>query len=118
MDDAYSPKLVAPQCGLKEEQILSLAEDIASTAFNKAINIDQDWVDFRGEKDLVLSVDLPRHERYFSTLHGFQTCRAIHLLQIIIGSVDVPGGFDLSLHTQNRLELTQNHILNLVPIAN
>ena len=50
LDDAYSPKLVAPQCGLKEEQILSLAEDIASTAFNKAIHIDQDWVDFRGEK--------------------------------------------------------------------
>ena len=42
LDDAYSPQLIAPQCGLKEEQILSLAEEIASTAFNKAIHIDQD----------------------------------------------------------------------------
>ena len=41
LDNAYSPKLVAPQCGLKEEQILRLADDIATTAFNKSINIDQ-----------------------------------------------------------------------------
>ena len=25
--------------------------------------------------------------------NGFQTCRALHLLQIILGSVEVPGGF-------------------------
>ena len=25
--------------------------------------------------------------------NGFQTCRALHLLQILLGSVEVPGGF-------------------------
>ena len=45
LDNAYSPKLVAPQCGLREEQILRLADDIATTAFNKSIYIDHSWVD-------------------------------------------------------------------------
>ena len=25
--------------------------------------------------------------------NGFHTCRAIHVLQILLGSIDVPGGF-------------------------
>jgi anaerobic selenocysteine-containing dehydrogenase len=25
--------------------------------------------------------------------NGFQTCRAIHMLQILLGSIDCPGGF-------------------------
>jgi anaerobic selenocysteine-containing dehydrogenase len=25
--------------------------------------------------------------------NGFQTCRALHVLQILLGSVEVPGGF-------------------------
>ena len=25
--------------------------------------------------------------------NGFQTCRTLHLLQIILGTIDVPGGF-------------------------
>ena len=96
LDNAYSPKLVAPQCGLKEEQILRLADDIATTAFNKSIYIDQSWVDFRGEKRSGFTgrpVSFHAMRGISAHSNGFQTCRAIHLLQILIGSVDVPGGF-------------------------
>ena len=96
LDNAYSPKLVAPQCGLREEQILRLADDIATTAFNKSIYIDQSWVDFRGEKRSGFTgrpVSFHAMRGISAHSNGFQTCRAIHLLQILIGSVDVPGGF-------------------------
>ena len=96
LDESYSPKIVAPQCGLKEEQILGLAEEIAEIAFNKSIYIEQDWVDFRGEKRSgFVGRPVSFHAMRGISAHsnGFQTCRAIHLLQIIIGSVDVPGGF-------------------------
>src|SRR3546814_20642307 len=30
--------------------------------------------------------------------NGFHTCRALHLLQILLGSIDAPGGFRYKAH--------------------
>ena len=96
LDERYAPERVAEQTGIAAERIVALAEELARVAFEEEITIEQPWVDWKGE----------RHERFIGrpvSMHamrgisahsnGFQTCRAIHVLQILLGSVDCPGGF-------------------------
>ncbi|MBZ0215795.1 MAG: molybdopterin-dependent oxidoreductase [Fimbriimonadaceae bacterium] len=96
LDQSYAPEAIAAQTGLSAERIRSLAADLAKTAFEDEIVIEQPWTDWKGE----------RHERFIGrpvTMHamrgisahsnGFQTCRALHLLQILLGSIDCPGGY-------------------------
>ena len=96
LDERYAPERVAEQTGIAAERIVALAEELARVAFEEEITIEQPWTDWKGE----------RHERFIGrpvSMHamrgisahsnGFQTCRAIHVLQILLGSVDCPGGF-------------------------
>ncbi|MEN0039824.1 MAG: molybdopterin oxidoreductase family protein [Pseudomonadota bacterium] len=92
----YAPESVAASTGIDADTIRGLAAEIAKVAFEEEITIEQPWTDMKGE----------RHERFIGrpvSMHamrgisahsnGFQTCRALHLLQVLIGSVDCPGGF-------------------------
>ena len=48
--------------------------------------------------------------------NGFDTCRLIHILQILIGSIDVPGGFRYKAPYPNILFQDQNLSgLNSIP---
>ena len=81
---------------MKEDRIKGIASELARVAFEEEIVIEQEWTDFRGEKhDKMVGRPVSFHAMRGVSAHsnGFQTCRSLHLLQIILGSVEVPGGF-------------------------
>ena len=95
LDDAYSPAAVASQCGIDAERIERLALEIGHIAFEQAIEIPCRWTDWAGrEHDSFHGRPVSMHAMRGVSAHsnGFHTCRAIHLLQLLLGTVDVPGG--------------------------
>ncbi len=92
----HAPENVAEQTGIDAETIKGLAAEIARVAFEEEIIIKQPWTDMNGEKhDHFVGRPVSMHAMRGISAHtnGFQTCRALHVLQVLIGSIDVPGGF-------------------------
>ena len=95
-DEKYAPEAVSERCGVSVETIKRLAAELAHTAFEEEIVVDQPWTDFRGMKhDKMIGRPVSFHAMRGISAHsnGFQTCRALHMLQILLGSVECPGGF-------------------------
>ena len=91
----YSPAVVAYQTGIAEDVIKRIAAELAEAAFEQDLVIDQPWTDWRGvrhEKMIGRPVSMYGMRGISAHSNGFQTCRAIHLLQILLGSIDAPGG--------------------------
>ncbi len=96
LTDEYAPETIAEKVGIDAKRIRAIAADIARVAFDDAIELDREWTDFRGETHKkMIGRPVAFHAMRGISAHsnGFQTCRALHLLQIILGSVEVPGGF-------------------------
>ncbi len=96
LSDSYAPETVAAACGVSAGRIRSIAAELADVAFNNSITIEQPWVDWRGVRhEQMTGRPVSFHAMRGISAHsnGFQTCRALHLLQILLGSVEVPGGF-------------------------
>ena len=96
MSDEYAPEAVEERCGIKAEKIRTIAAEIARVAFDEEFVLETPWTDFRGEKhEVMVGRPVSFHSMRGISAHsnGFQTCRALHVLQIILGSVEVPGGF-------------------------
>nr|WP_280951198.1 molybdopterin oxidoreductase family protein [Pararhizobium haloflavum] len=96
LDDAYAPDTVATRTGIPAATIRRLAAELAHTAFEEEITIDQPWTDWRGERhEKMIGRPVSFHAMRGISAHsnGFQTCRSLHLLQILLGSVECPGGF-------------------------
>jgi anaerobic selenocysteine-containing dehydrogenase len=94
--DDFSPDAVEGKTGIKASTIRRLAAEIAETAFEQEITVHQPWTDMRGQKhDKMIGRPVSFHAMRGISAHsnGFQTCRALHLLQILVGSVECPGGF-------------------------
>ena len=92
----YEPEAVAERVGLSAGRIRAIAAEIARVAFEEAFDIDQEWTDFRGEvhpKMTARPVSMHAMRGISAHSNGFQTCRALHVLQILLGTVEVPGGF-------------------------
>ncbi|MEO1638424.1 MAG: molybdopterin oxidoreductase family protein [Pseudomonadota bacterium] len=95
LSDDYTPEAVADRCGISADRIRAIAADLARVAFDEAFEVDQAWTDFRGKKhDKMIGRPVSFHAMRGISAHsnGFQTCRALHVLQIILGTVEVPGG--------------------------
>ncbi|NQW09499.1 MAG: molybdopterin-dependent oxidoreductase [Alphaproteobacteria bacterium] len=95
-DDSYSPDAVAERCGIDADRIRRLAAEIAHAAFEQEVVIDQPWTDWAGRRhETMIGRPVSMHAMRGISAHsnGFHTCRALHLLQILIGSIDAPGGF-------------------------
>ncbi len=95
LDPAHSPDAVADRCGIAADRIRALAADLARVAFDEAIEIDRPWTDFRGKRhDRMVGRPVSMHAMRGISAHsnGFQTCRALHTLQILLGAVETPGG--------------------------
>ena len=91
----YAPESVAGATGISADRIRSLAADLARVAFDEAIEIDEPWTDFRGHRhDKMVGRPVSMHGMRGISAHsnGFQTARAIHTLQILLGAVETPGG--------------------------
>jgi len=91
----HAPDTVAHRCGVPAARIRQLAAELAHTAFDEAIEIARPWTDFRGERhERITGRPVSMHAMRGISAHanGFHTARAIHVLQILLGSVEVPGG--------------------------
>jgi len=96
LNEDYAPEAVAERCGLPANRIRAIASELARVAFEEAFELDHKWTDFRGEThDTMIGRPVSFHAMRGISAHanGFQTCRALHVLQIILGTVEVPGGF-------------------------
>jgi len=123
MDDQYAPEMVAERTGITAERIKKIAAQLAHTAFEEEITIDQPWTDWKGEKhDKMIGRPVAFHAMRGISAHsnGFQTCRALHVLQILLGSVECPGGFrfkppypkPVSAHPKPHMGVTPGKPLN------
>ena len=96
LSDEYAPEAVAERCGIPAKRIRAIAAELARVAFDEAFELDHAWTDFRGEKHKTMTgrpVSFHAMRGISAHANGFQTCRALHTLQIILGTVEVPGGF-------------------------
>ena len=92
----YAPEKIAARVGIEAARIRALAADLARVAFDEAIEIAQPWTDFRGDKhDKMIGRPVSFHAMRGISAHsnGFQTARALHLLQVVLGTVETPGGY-------------------------
>ncbi len=73
-----------------------IAAEIADVAFNQTITIETPWKDCWGRRRETFvgrPVSIFAMRGVSAHSNGFQTCRALHLLQLLLGAVDCPGGF-------------------------
>jgi sulfite dehydrogenase (quinone) subunit SoeA len=94
----HAPESVADRTGIPAPRIRALAAELARVAFDEAIVIEQPWTDFRGDRHATMTgrpVSFHAMRGISAHSNGFQTARALHLLQIILGTVEVPGGYRL-----------------------
>ena len=91
----YAPETVAAACGVPASTIRRIAGELAHTAFEQAIELDIPWTDYLGrqyEKTRGRPVSFHAMRGISAHSNGFHTCRTIHLLQIMLGTIDCPGG--------------------------
>ena len=92
----YSPEMVSETCGVAAPTIRRLAKELADAAFNHSRSLPIAWTDCAGnhhENMPMRPVAMHAMRGISAHANGFQTCRAIHLLQLLLGAVDAPGSF-------------------------
>ncbi|ADE86011.1 molybdopterin-dependent oxidoreductase [Rhodobacter capsulatus] len=95
LDPRHSAQAVAERVGIPAARIRALAAELARVAFDAAITLDQPWTDFRGHRhDRMIGRPVGFHAMRGIAAHsnGFQTARALHLLQMLLGAIETPGG--------------------------
>ena len=88
------PRPSPKRCGIPAATIRRIAAELADTAFNQSWEIDAPWTDFRGEQhQTVTARPVSFHAMRGVSAHsnGFQTCRALHVLQLLLGAVRAAG---------------------------
>ena len=96
LDPQYAPEAVEKETGVSAETIRGLATEIGRVAFEETISIDQPWTDVNGQRhESFVGRPVSFHAMRGLSAHsnGFQTARALHMLQVLIGAVDCPGAF-------------------------
>jgi anaerobic selenocysteine-containing dehydrogenase len=92
----YSPDAVSALCGIAAAKIRRIAAELAHAAFEREIVLRQPWTDCAGRRhETMIGRPVAMHAMRGISAHsnGFHTCRALHLLQILLGTIDAPGGF-------------------------
>ena len=96
LDARYSPDAVAAACGIPATTIRRIATELAHAAFDQEIVLEQPWTDWAGRRQArMIGRPVAVHAMRGISAHsnGFHTCRALHLLQMLLGSIDTPGGW-------------------------
>ena len=96
LDPRYAPEAVAAATGVSAGTIRRLAAEIAHAAFECTVTLEVPWTDVHGRRhETMVGRPVAFHAMRGISAHsnGFQTCRALHVLQMLLGTVDVPGGF-------------------------
>ena len=92
----YAPATVAAECGISADTIVRIAAEIAEVAFKQTVTLPIAWTDWAGRQHSeIIGRPVAMHAMRGISAHsnGFQTCRMLHVLQILLGTIDVPGGF-------------------------
>ena len=92
----YAPAEVADRTGIPADTIRRIAAELAEAAFEQEVVIEQPWTDWAGRRhERMIGRPVAMHAMRGISAHsnGFHTCRALHLLQLLLGSIDCPGGF-------------------------
>jgi len=95
LEPAYAPDAVAAETGVPAETIRRIAAELAHVAFAEEVTLEVPWTDWAGRRhERMVGRPVAMHAMRGISAHsnGFQTCRALHLLQLLLGSIDVPGG--------------------------
>jgi anaerobic selenocysteine-containing dehydrogenase len=96
LDPAYAPEAVAARCGIPAETIKRIAAELAHAAFEQAIRLPVPWTDAHGRRHAeMVGRPVAMHAMRGIAAHsnGFHTCRALHLLQMLLGAIETPGSF-------------------------
>ena len=96
LDPGYAPEAVAETCGIPAATIRRLAAEMAHSAFEEEIELAVPWTDSAGRRHETMRgrpVSLHAMRGISAHSNGFQTCRALHLMQMLLGTIDVPGGW-------------------------
>jgi anaerobic selenocysteine-containing dehydrogenase len=96
LSDEYAPAAVAERCGVPADTIERLALEMAAVAFEQTIELPIAWTDAWGNAhDKVVGRPVAMYAMRGVSAHsnGFQTCRALHLIQMLLGALDGPGNF-------------------------
>jgi sulfite dehydrogenase (quinone) subunit SoeA len=96
LEKRYAPAAVAETTGIPAATIKRIAAELAHVAFEEEITVNTPWTDWAGRrhrKFVGRPVSMHAMRGISGHTNGFQTCRAIHILQILLGSIDCPGGF-------------------------
>ena len=96
LDPQYAPDAVAARCGIAAETIRRIARELAQAAFDSGLRLPIPWTDTAGRRhDDMIGRPVAMHAMRGISAHsnGFHTCRAIHVLQLLLGAVDAPGSF-------------------------
>jgi sulfite dehydrogenase (quinone) subunit SoeA len=96
LGDDYSPAAVAERCGVDAQTIEGLALEMAEVAFRETIELPIRWTDVWGRThDRVIGRPVALYAMRGISAHsnGFQTCRALHVIQMLLGALDGPGNF-------------------------
>ena len=96
LDPRYAPAAIAETCGVPAPTIRRLAEELAHAAFDEEIELAVPWTDWAGRRHETMRgrpVSIHAMRGISAHSNGFQTCRALHLLQLLLGTIDVPGGW-------------------------
>ena len=94
--DEYAPESVSARCGVDVTTIRRLARELAETAFDQAISLDQAWTDAHGREHASMRgrpVSMHAMRGISAHANGFHTCRTLHILQMLLGAIDTPGSF-------------------------
>jgi anaerobic selenocysteine-containing dehydrogenase len=94
--DEYSPEAAAARCGVPAATIERLALEMAQVAFEQTIELPIAWTDVWGRHhDRVVGRPVAMYAMRGISAHsnGFQTCRALHLIQMLLGALEGPGSF-------------------------
>ncbi len=92
----YAPEKVEKETGVSAASIRRIAAELAHAAFKEEITLDIPWTDWTGRRhDKMIGRPIGMHAMRGISAHsnGFHTCRILHILQILLGSIDCPGGF-------------------------
>lgn len=96
LDPQYSPESVSGRCGIPAATIRRIAGELATAAFDNPVRLPIAWTDAWGHEHAeMIGRPVAMHAMRGISAHsnGFHTCRALHLLQLLLGAVDTPGSF-------------------------
>jgi len=96
LDPQYAPDAVSERCGIPADTIRRIARELAAAAFDSGLKLPTAWTDTHGRRhEEMIGRPVAMHAMRGISAHsnGFHSCRAVHLLQLLLGAVDTPGSF-------------------------